>query len=211
MARTGIANRLQDLSRRMNDAASSVHLGRTLIGPAALALSLAATGLSSAAGLDESSIDKSHDAIIYPRFPDDRPAGDGAKVTAVSRKRVLNLRNANLSTFMVEYAPGGSVVLPRSTAYGYVLMHVLSGSIKATAWEAGVGTYSEGQTWVFPAYGNKIATKNASTGEPARALLVLVTGDAKSPRPSDGDARSSRDVQTAKAPAPDAVSQAPTN
>ncbi|WP_020174448.1 hypothetical protein [Methyloferula stellata] len=195
----------------MNDAASSVHLGRTLIGPAALALALAAmTGFAGAAGLDESSIDKSHDTIIYPRFPDDRPAGPGATVTAVSRKRVLNLHDANLSTFMVEYAPGGSVVIPRSTSYGYVLMHVLAGSIKATAWEAGVGTYGEGQTWVFPAYGNKIATRNTSTDEPARALLVLITGDAKSPSP-DADLKVSGDAQSATARVPDSVSQAPTN
>jgi len=211
MAKIRIANKLQELSRRMNDAASSVHLGRTLIGPSVLALALAAmTGFAGATGLDESSIDKSHDTIIYPRFPDDRPAGDGAKVTAVSRKRVLNLHNANLSTFMVEYAPGGSVVIPRSTSYGYVLMHVLSGSIKATAWEAGVGTYGEGQTWVFPAYGNKIATRNTSPDEPARALLVLVTGDAKTPSPN-ADAKASGDAQSAKAPQPDAISQAPTN
>lgn len=205
-----IANRLQDLSRRMNDAASSIHLGRTVIGPAALALALAMTGLSNAAGLDESSIDKSHDTIIYPRFPDGRPVGDNAKVTAVSRKRVLNVHEGTLSTFMVEYAPGGSVVLPRSTTYGYVLMHVLSGSIKATAWEAGVGTYKEGETWVFPAYGNKIATRNTSTDEPARALLVLVTGDAKSPS-SNADVKASGDTQSARASVPDAISQTPTN
>jgi quercetin dioxygenase-like cupin family protein len=211
MAKIGIANRLQDLSRRMNDAASSVHLGQTLIGPAALALSLAAMiGFSNAAGLDESSIDKSHDTIIYPRFPAGRPAGDGAKVTAVSRKRMLNLHEGTLSTFMVEYAPGGLAVLPRSTAYGYVLMYVLSGSIKATAWEAGVGTYKEGETWVFPAYGNKIATRNTSTDEPARAFLVLVTGDAKSPSPN-ADSETSGEAQSAKAPQPEAIGQAPTN
>ncbi len=165
---------------------------------------VALTTPSGAAGPeDESSIDKSHDAIIFPRFPDDRPAGSGATVVAVSRKRVLNLRDATLSTFIAEYAPGGSVVLPRSTAYGYVLMHVLSGSIKATAWEAGVGTYREGETWVFPAYGNRITMKNADAGEPARVLLVLVQGEApsKSEPQSVSESSAGKDLRARAMPA----------
>jgi hypothetical protein len=61
------------------------------------------------------------------------------------------------------------------------LMHVLSGAIRAFAWEAGVGTYHLGETWAEPAFAHNIATTNASTREPARALVVLVTGDARSP------------------------------
>jgi hypothetical protein len=74
----------------------------------------------------------------------------------------------------------GHDLLHRTPASGYVLVHVLSGAIRAQAWEARVGTYRAGQTWVFPAFADNITSKNASTVEPARALVVLVTSDPSS-------------------------------
>jgi hypothetical protein len=59
---------------------------------------------------------------------------------------------------------------------GYVLVYVLSGTIRAFAWHAGVGTYRAGEMWVEPAFAYDIAAKNPSPDESARTLVVLVTG-----------------------------------
>ena len=107
--------------------------------------------------------------------PADHPVGDGATVTLVSAKRAINLDEPTLSTFLVDYAPGASATLHRTPSSGYVLVHVLSGAIRAFAFHAGVGTYLTGETWAEPAFANDIATKNASSRESARALVILVT------------------------------------
>jgi quercetin dioxygenase-like cupin family protein len=62
-------------------------------------------------------------------------------------------------------------------APGYVLVHVLSGTIRASAWHAGVGIYHTGETWVAPAFANNIATANSSGQQSARALVILFTED----------------------------------
>jgi quercetin dioxygenase-like cupin family protein len=116
-------------------------------------------------------------ASIRSLLPADHPEGVNAKVTLVSLKRAQFLHDPTLSTFIVDYAPGGSAVLHRMSTSGYVIVHVLSGAIRAQAWGAGVGTYRLGQTWAEPAFAYDIATKNASADEPARALVILVTGN----------------------------------
>jgi hypothetical protein len=55
----------------------------------------------------------------------------------------------------------------------------LSGTIGASAWQARVGTYHAGETWVQPAFANDIATTNPSHDQGARVLVMLVTGDAR--------------------------------
>lgn len=112
-------------------------------------------------------------------LPPDHPVGTNATVALLSFKRALNLHEPYLSTFIVDYLPGGSAVLHRSPTAGYVLVHVLSGEIRAQAWEAGMGTYRSGQTWVEPAIANDIITKNASAIEPARALVVMITNETR--------------------------------
>lgn len=139
---------------------------------------LGLTGVSAAA--DPVTIASTRDgdlAAIRSLLPADHPEGVKATVTLVSLKRAPYLHDPMLSTFIVDYAPGGSAVLHRTPASGYVLVHVLSGAIRAQAWEAGVGTYRAGQTWTEPAFADDIASKNASNDEPARALVVLVTSD----------------------------------
>ena len=65
--------------------------------------------------------------------------------------------------------------IPTSTrTAGYVLVHVLSGTIHAQAWRAGLGDYHAGRTWVQPAIAYDIAAVNASETEPARAFVVVV-------------------------------------
>jgi hypothetical protein len=61
---------------------------------------------------------------------------------------------------------------------------VLSGTIRAQAWEAGMGTYRSGQTWVEPAAANDITTKNASASN-GRALVVLIKNETSSLEPKD--------------------------
>lgn len=139
---------------------------------------LALTRMSAAA--DPDIIATTHDgdlAAIRSLLPADHPEGTQATVTLVSLKRAPNLHEPMLSTFLIDYAPGGSAVLHSAPASGYVLVHVLSGAIRARAWGAGVGTYRVGQTWVEPAFADDITSKNASNDEPARALVVLVTRD----------------------------------
>jgi quercetin dioxygenase-like cupin family protein len=113
------------------------------------------------------------------------PVGTKATVTLISLKRALHPDEPSLSTFIVDYLPGGSAVLHRSPSAGYILVHVLSGTIRAQAWEAGMGTYRSGQTWVEPAVANDITTKNASAVEPARALVVLITNETSVLEPKD--------------------------
>jgi quercetin dioxygenase-like cupin family protein len=115
-------------------------------------------------------------STAVPQLPANRPVGHGAIITLVSFKRPSNLQNAAISTFIVDYPPGASAMLHRTPTSGYVLVHVLAGTIRAFAWHAGVGTYRAGQTWSEPAFANDIATANGSTREPARVLVVLITG-----------------------------------
>jgi quercetin dioxygenase-like cupin family protein len=117
------------------------------------------------------------DVSVVEQLPDDHPTGAGAIITAVSIRRAKDLNDATLSTFLVDYPPGASAVLHRMPAPGYVLVHVLSGTIHASAWHAGVGIYHTGETWVEPAFANNIATANSSAQQPARALVILVTED----------------------------------
>jgi quercetin dioxygenase-like cupin family protein len=111
--------------------------------------------------------------------PADHPRGTRARVTLLTLERTSNLRNPVLSTFLIDFAPGGSAILHRAPASGYVLVHVLSGSLTASAWGAGVGTYRAGQTWTEPAFAYGISASNTSAREPAEALVVLVTEDVR--------------------------------
>jgi quercetin dioxygenase-like cupin family protein len=123
-------------------------------------------------------------AAVASRLPADHPVGSNASVTLLSLNRAFGLNEPILSTFIVNYAPGGSAVLHRLPTSGYVLVHVLAGAIRAQAWEAGMGVYRSGQTWVEPAIASNITTKNASTIEPARVLVVVVTNDTGSRAPA---------------------------
>ena len=125
------------------------------------------------------------DLTISSGLPPDHPVGTKATVALVSFKRAFYLQEPSLSIFIVDYLPGGSAVLHRSPAAGYVLVHVLSGEIRAQAWRAGMGTYRSGQTWVEPAIASDIITTNASTVEPARALVVLMTDETRALKPKD--------------------------
>ena len=141
------------------------------------------------AGADPVTIASTHGgdlAAVRALLPADHPEGVKATVTLVSLKRAPYMHDPMLSTFIVDYEPGGLAVLHRRPASGYVLVHVLSGAIQAQAWGASVGTYREGQSWVYPAFAYNITGKNASTEKPARALVVLVTSN-DGPREFEGD------------------------
>ena len=85
-------------------------------------------------------------------------------------------------TFIVDYP----AVLHRSPTAGYVVVNMLSGTIRSQVWEAGMGTYRSGKTWVEPAGVKDVASKNASAVGPARALVVLITIGTSSLQP-EGD------------------------
>jgi hypothetical protein len=109
-------------------------------------------------------------------LPPDHPTGPGAIITRLNTKRAKGLNDPTLSTFVVDYPPGGSAVLHRMPSSGYILIYVLSGTVRAFAWHAGVGTYHAGEVWVEPAFAYDIAAKNPSPDESARTLVVLVAG-----------------------------------
>lgn len=123
-------------------------------------------------------------ATIISELPPDPPVGTKATVALLSFKRALHLHEPCLSTFIVDYPGrlGGSAsiadrgIRPGSRAVG---------EIRAQAWEAGMGTYRSGQTWVEPAVVNDIITKNASAVEPALALVVLMTSETSSSKSED--------------------------
>ena len=147
---------------------------------------LAMTTISNAAGLDNSQRTEStrgEQSAATPQANADRPLRAGAYVTPVSR--VSDLHDHALSAFIVDYDPGGSAMLHRSPSSGHILVHVLSGTIRAYAWQAGIGTYHAGQTWTEPAFAHGIATTNASLHETARALVVI-----------DTEGEASRDIST---------------
>jgi quercetin dioxygenase-like cupin family protein len=143
----------------------------------AAALVLLAVMVSSSAASTDLIISKDGPDLSasLPLISTDHPGGCRATVTLVSVKRAKNLDEPTLSTFVVDYAPGASATLHRTPSSGYVLVYVLSGTIHAFAWKAGVGTYRTGETWVESALANDIATENASSRESARALVILVT------------------------------------
>ena len=119
------------------------------------------------------------DVSIVDRLPADHPIGLGTVITPVSVERAKNLNDATLSTFLVDCPPGASAMLHRMPSAGYALVHVLSGTIRASAWHAGVGIYHTGETWVEPAFAYSIAIANSSDQQSARALVILVTPDTR--------------------------------
>ena len=127
---------------------------------------------------DPDILGSTHDAGLaadISRLPPDHPKGIDSKVTFVSLKQMRYLNGPILAAFIVDYAPGGSATLHRSPAPGYVLVHVLSGAIRAKAWQAGLGTYRVGQTWIMPAFAHNITAVNASSTDPASTLVIELT------------------------------------
>ena len=127
---------------------------------------------------DPDILGSTHDAGLaadISRLPPDHPKGIDSKVTLVSLKQMRYLNGPILAAFIVDYAPGGSATLHRSPAPGYVLVHVLSGAIRAKAWQAGLGTYRVGQTWIMPAFAHDITAVNASSTDPASTLVIELT------------------------------------
>src|SRR5262245_353944 len=63
----------------------------------------------------------------------------GAIVTPASVDRAPRFHDLTVSTFLVDYPPRASAVLHRWPTPGCVLVYVLSGTIQASAWHAGLG------------------------------------------------------------------------
>ena len=119
---------------------------------------LVVTTISTAAGSEP--IDASGNGDL-PALLAGRPLGNRATVTLVSHERTSDLHSPTVSTFIVDFAPGGSAVLQRGPSRGYMFVHVLSGEVTARAWQAGLGIYRVGETWAAPAFAYDIATTNA--------------------------------------------------
>jgi quercetin dioxygenase-like cupin family protein len=114
---------------------------------------------------------------ILTSLPGDHPEGTRTTTTLVSSQPATRGFEARLSAYVVDFAPGGSATLRRAPARGYVMLHVLSGAVRAQAWHAQLGTYRAGETWTEPAFARDITAVNASASEPARAFVVQATSD----------------------------------
>jgi hypothetical protein len=163
--------------RRSARARAAMTLRTLLVSAVSL---LVTTGVSSAADPDIMSGMHGGDFAIISELPPDHPVGTKATVTLVSLKRALYRDEPFLSTFIVDYLPGGSAVLHRSPTAGYVLVHVLSGTIRAQAWEAGMGTYRSGQS-SRPSPTTSLPKTPALSNR--RALVVLITNETSSREP----------------------------
>src|ERR1700733_13288682 len=108
-----------------------------------------------------------HGITIVGWPPDDHPIGFGANITPISVERPKYSNDARPSAFLVDYPPGASAVLHRLPSSGYVLVRVVSGTIRASAWHAGIGPYHAGETWVEPAFAFNITAANSSAGRSA--------------------------------------------
>ena len=162
-------------------------LGKMLVAAASAAPIIAMSHTAASASVGT----LSQYASAVSLLPADHPTGSGAIITRVNAHRATNLHDPTLSTFLVDYPPGASAVLHRMPSSGYVLVYVLSGTIRASAWHAGLGTYRAGETWVEPAFAYSISAKNPSAHEWARTLVVLFTGsqdpdNANSTTPAEG-------------------------
>ena len=146
-------------------------IGRMLLAAASAFWTIA---MAHGATSEVDSLSQPDTALSAP--PADHPAGPGAIITRINTMRATGLDDPTLSTFVVDYPPWGSVVLHRKPSSGYVLVYVLSGTIRASAWHAGVGIYRAGEMWLEPTFAYEIAAKNPSPDESARTLVVLVTG-----------------------------------
>lgn len=142
-------------------------------------LSLLALVATSGFGIHDVRI-SGHDprsATVLSRLPSGHPQGNGATIRLESRAWAPGLREPTISTFTLTLAPGGSAILHRAPSPGYMMVHVLSGTIEAQAWHARLGTYRAGATWAQPTRANDITAVNVSASEPARALVLVVVNE----------------------------------
>jgi hypothetical protein len=151
---------------------AEMKIGRMLLAAASVFWTIAMAHGAAGATVDSRSRRDSGLSVL----PADHPTGPGAIITLLSTNPATGLNDPTLSTFVVDYPPGGSAVLHRMPSSGYILIYVLSGTIRASAWHAGVGIYRTGEMWVEPAFAYDIAAENPSPDESARTLVVLVTG-----------------------------------
>jgi len=141
---------------------------------------LVTTGVSSAADPDIMSGMHGGDFAIISELPPDHPVGTKATVTLISLKRARHPDEPILSTFIIDYLPGGSAVLHRSPSAGYVLVHVLPGTIR----EAGMGMYRSGQPGSSRPSPTTSPPKTPALSN-GRALVVLIKNETSSLEPKD--------------------------
>lgn len=152
---------------------------------AAASILLAAAAIPKAVALDIARDRRGQNLnAVLTSLPADHPEGRGATVTLVSLQPATRGYEVTFSAYVVDFAPGSSAMLHRAPARGHVMVHVLSGAVRALAWHAQLGTYRAGETWTAPAIASNIMAMNASTSETARALVVQTTSE---PNASEAD------------------------
>src|SRR5262249_47179809 len=72
-------------------------------------------------------------------LPPDDLAGTATIAPQIAAAHAPGPRALAVPALFIDYPPGASVMLHRWPSHGCVLVHVLSGTIHASAWHAGMG------------------------------------------------------------------------
>jgi quercetin dioxygenase-like cupin family protein len=94
-------------------------------------------------------------------------------VKLVFRKDLPNAPGKTFSVVEVDFPPGGSAA-PHRHRQAFVYAYVLSGVVRSQLGDEPARSYHAGESWFEPPGAHHVETRNLSSVEPARILVVFV-------------------------------------
>jgi quercetin dioxygenase-like cupin family protein len=104
-------------------------------------------------------------------------AGRGDRVTPVFAQALPNAPGKQLTSILVEYAPGGRSAPHHHHESAAIFAYVVSGAVRSKVNDGETQTYGAGQFWYEPPGAAHSISENASTTEPASILAVIVADE----------------------------------
>jgi quercetin dioxygenase-like cupin family protein len=104
-------------------------------------------------------------------------AGQGDRVTPVFTQALPNAPGEQLTSVLVEYAPGGRSAPHHHHESAAIFAYVVSGAVRSKVNDGETQTYEAGQFWYEPPGAAHSVSENASTTEPASILAVIVADE----------------------------------
>ena len=104
-------------------------------------------------------------------------AGQGDTVTPVFAQALPNAPGKQLTSILVEYAPGGHSAPHHHHESAAIFAYVVSGAVRSKVNDGETQTYEAGQFWYEPPGAAHSVSENASTTEPASILAVIVADE----------------------------------
>jgi quercetin dioxygenase-like cupin family protein len=104
-------------------------------------------------------------------------AGQGDRVTSVFAQALPNAPGKQLTSILVEYAPGGRSAPHHHHESAAIFAYVVSGTVRSKVNDGETQTYEAGQFWYEPPGASHSVSENASTTEPASILAVIVADE----------------------------------